>query len=136
MLIVDDDADVRELVRSTLESSHLKTAQAANGRAAIDWLDNNPLPSLILLDLMMPEMDGFTFLEQIRKDDELVNVPVVVLTAKELSESERAFLTERTLLVLNKSAQPVNRLGAAIAGIVKQQRKPTALQTLQAQMHG
>jgi signal transduction histidine kinase/CheY-like chemotaxis protein len=136
VLIVDDDADVRELVRSTLASSHLKTAQAVNGRAAIEWLNNNPLPSLILLDLMMPEMDGFTFLEEIRKDDELVQVPVVVLTAKELSAAERAFLAERTLLVLSKSAQPVNRLGAALAGIVRQQRKPAAAQARQVQMHG
>jgi signal transduction histidine kinase/DNA-binding response OmpR family regulator len=120
VLIVDDDADVRELVRTTLESSGLKTAQAANGRAAMDWLNNNPLPSLILLDLMMPEMDGFTFLEQMRSDDELLDVPVVVLTAKELTNPERAFLAERTILVLSKSAQPISQLGSALSMIAKQ----------------
>ncbi len=65
VLIVDDDPEVRDLVRTTLEGAGLKTAQAVNGRAAIDWLNNHPPPSLILLDLMMPVMDGFAFLEEI-----------------------------------------------------------------------
>jgi CheY-like chemotaxis protein len=69
---------------------------------------------------MMPEMDGFQFLEEIRKDDELIDVPVVVLTAKVLTEEERAFLAERTLLVLSKSAQPIGQLGSALAVIAKQ----------------
>jgi CheY-like chemotaxis protein len=126
VLIVDDDPDVRELVRATLESSHLKTAQAVNGRDALEWLDNNPLPALILLDLMMPEMDGFAFLQRMRSDEQLVDVPVVVLTAKELTTEERAFLAERTLLVLSKDAQPINRLGSALAAIARQPRVPRA----------
>ena len=60
-----------------------------NSRAAIDWLQSHPAPSLILLDLMMPEMDGFEFLNRIRDDDKLVDVPVVVLSAKELTAEER-----------------------------------------------
>jgi CheY-like chemotaxis protein len=122
VLIVDDDADVRDLVSSTLESSGMQTAQADNGRTALDWLNENQLPSLILLDLMMPVMDGFAFLDKIRDDDELVDLPVVVLTAKELTDEERTFLAERTLLVVSKSAQPIGRLGAALAAVVK--RRP------------
>jgi len=132
VLIVDDDADVRELIRSTLESAGLETAQSINGRAAIDWLANNPIPALILLDLMMPEMDGFEFLEVIRKDDELTDVPVVVLTAKELTDAERTFLAERTILVLNKSAQPITRLGSALAAIARQRAARTPAATQQA----
>jgi len=98
----------------------LKTFQAANGRAAIEWLRSHPTPSLILLDLMMPEMDGFEFLNRIRDDDKLVDVPVVVLSAKELTGEERAFLAERTLLVLSKSAQPLGSLGPALSAIAKQ----------------
>ena len=120
VLIVDDDPDVREVVRGTLESSGLKTFQAVNGRAALDWLGSHPAPSLILLDLMMPEMDGFEFLNRIRDDDKLVDVPVVVLSAKELTAEERAFLAERTLLVLNKGAQPIGSLGSALSAIAKQ----------------
>jgi CheY-like chemotaxis protein len=120
VLIVDDDPDVREVVRGTLESSGLKTFQAVNGRAALDWLGSHPPPSLILLDLMMPEMDGFEFLNRIRGDDKFVDVPVVVLSAKDLTAEERAFLAERTLLVLNKGAQPISSLGSALSAIAKQ----------------
>jgi CheY-like chemotaxis protein len=120
VLIVDDDPEVRDLVSTTLEGSGLKTMKAVNGRAAIDWLNNNPLPSLILLDLMMPVMDGFAFLEELRKDEELIDVPVVVLTAKMLTDEERAFLAERTLLVLSKSAQPISQLGSALSVIARQ----------------
>ena len=130
VLIVDDDPDVRDVVRSTLENSGLKTFQAVNGRAAIDWLQSHPAPSLILLDLMMPEMDGFEFLNRIRDDDKLVDVPVVVLSAKELTAEERAFLAERTLLVLSKGAQPIGSLGSALSAIAKQrvQHTPAAEQ--------
>ena len=120
VLIVDDDPQVRDIVRSTLEGSGLKTSQAANGRAALQWLARHPPPSLILLDLMMPEMDGFEFLNQIRSQDKLIDLPVVVLTAKVLSEEERAFLAERSLLVLSKGAQPISSLGSALAAIAKQ----------------
>src|SRR4029079_15032611 len=94
--------DVRDLVRNTLENSGLKTFEAANGRAAIEWLRSHPTTSLILLYLMMPEMDGFEFLNRIRDDHKLVDVPVVVLSAKELTAEHRAFLAERTLLGLSE----------------------------------
>jgi signal transduction histidine kinase/DNA-binding response OmpR family regulator len=120
VLVVDDDAEVRDLVRSTLDDAGLKTAEAVNGRAAVQWLRDNPAPSLILLDLMMPEMDGFAFLEAIGDDKELSEIPVVILTAKELTVDERAFLAERTLLVLSKSAQPISQLGSALSVMARQ----------------
>lgn len=120
VLVVDDDAEVRDLVRSTLDDAGLKTAQAVNGRAAVQWLRDNPAPALILLDLMMPEMDGFAFLEAIGDDAALSEIPVVILTAKELTVDERAFLAERTLLVLSKSAQPISQLGSALSVMARQ----------------
>ena len=117
VLIVDDDPEVRNVIRSTLESKGLKTAEVENGRAALDWMDRNPPPDLVLLDLMMPEMDGFQFLDRVREDETRRTVPIVVLTAKDLSADERAFLAERTILVLGKSAQPINSLGAALVAI-------------------
>jgi CheY-like chemotaxis protein len=74
----------------------------------------------VLLDLMMPEMDGFQFLEKLRASGAPVDVPVVVLTAKDLSAEERAYLAERTVLVLGKSAQPITSLGTALAAIATQ----------------
>jgi signal transduction histidine kinase/DNA-binding response OmpR family regulator len=120
VLVVDDDAEVRDLVRSTLDDAGLRIAEAVNGRAAVQWLCGNPAPSLILLDLMMPEMDGFAFLEAIGEDKALSEIPVVILTAKELTVDERAFLAERTLLVLSKSAQPISQLGSALSVMARQ----------------
>jgi signal transduction histidine kinase/CheY-like chemotaxis protein len=117
VLIVDDDADVRAIVKETVEGAGMKAATAVNGRDALNWLAQHPQPALILLDLMMPEVDGFEFIEKIRQSGELDKVPVVVLTAKELSDAERNFLAERTLLVLSKSAQPIGALGAALSTI-------------------
>lgn len=129
VLIVDDDAQVRDVVRTTLRNAGLNTAEAANGRAALEWMDGNPAPDLVLLDLMMPEMDGFQFLDRIRDDAARRELPIVVLTAKDLTAEERAFLAERTILVLGKSAQPISSLGAALVAIATQRHggaKPDA----------
>ena len=119
ILIVDDDPDVREVVASTVKAAGLTVAQAANGREALGWLANHQPPALILLDLMMPEVDGFEFLEKAREIESLNEVPIVVLTAKDLSEAERSFLAERTLLVLSKSGQPIGTLGTALSALAR-----------------
>ena len=99
VLVVDDDPDVRAMIKTTIESVGMRVAEAANGQAALDWLGTNPQPALVLLDLMMPKMDGFEFLERVRHNPNIVDLPIVVLTAKELTDNERSFLAERTLLV-------------------------------------
>jgi CheY-like chemotaxis protein len=119
VLVVDDNDDVRAVVRSTVEKAGLKTVEAENGQVALDWLEKNPAPALVLLDLMMPVMDGFAFLECVQKVPALARVPVVVLTAKELTEEERRVINERTLLVLTKGAQPLSSLGSALAAIAR-----------------
>ena len=124
VLIVDDDADVRGVMKSAIEGVGLKSAEVNNGRTALDWLKDHPMPALVLLDLMMPEVDGFEFLERIRENDKLADLPIVVLTAKELTDSERTFLAERTILVLSKHAQPIGTLGKAISAIANRQRAP------------
>jgi CheY-like chemotaxis protein len=120
VLVVDDSEDVRAVVRQTVEKSGLKTVEAENGQAALDWLSKNPMPALVLLDLMMPVMDGFAFLERVQSIPSLSRMPIVVLTAKDLTDAERRVVNERTLLVLTKGAQPLSTLGSALAAIARQ----------------
>jgi PAS domain S-box-containing protein len=90
-LIAEDHTATRDLLRRTLEKDGWTVVEAANGREALAILKDRR-PSLILLDLMMPEVDGFEFLAEVRQHPEWQSIPVVVLTAKELSEEDRLFL--------------------------------------------
>ncbi len=122
VLVVDDEVDVRHVVKATIDAAGMEAVEAGNGRVALQWLDKNPKPALILLDLMMPEMDGFEFLQKIRQREGFRDVPIVVLTAKDLTADERNFLAERTLLILSKSGQPIASLGAALAALARRGR--------------
>jgi signal transduction histidine kinase/CheY-like chemotaxis protein len=107
ILIVDDERESRGLMRGHLDRLGYAVAEAPDGAAALAWLGHNPPPAMILLDLMMPGMDGFAFLEEIDKQallwrDEGRDVPVIVVTAKELSAAERDRLAGRTRDVLAK----------------------------------
>jgi adenylate cyclase len=114
VLIVEDDPAAREATRRTLEKLGFKAAEAENGLKALHWLEANPPPSLILLDLMMPEMDGFAFLEAVKGKPAVRHVPVVVLTAKELSAEEKQTLAGRTAQVLAKHETKMVDLAEAI----------------------
>ena len=81
VLIVDDDEGIRETVQLALQMDNHTTALAAHGGEALDWLGQHQPPCLILLDLMMPFMDGWQVIEQLRRDDRLARVPIVVITA-------------------------------------------------------
>jgi CheY-like chemotaxis protein len=81
VLIVEDDADLREMMAQLLTLEGFQAATATNGREALDYLRKSPTPDLILLDLMMPVMDGWEFSKQQQADPAIAKVPVVVLTA-------------------------------------------------------
>jgi signal transduction histidine kinase/CheY-like chemotaxis protein/HAMP domain-containing protein len=98
ILLVEDDAATRETVRNTIEKMGLTVAEVTNGRLALSWLAENPTPALILLDLMMPEMDGFEFLDTFNSRVDWRHVPVVVITAKQLTAAERGMLSVRTVI--------------------------------------
>ena len=92
VLIVDDDESIRETVQQALEEEHQPAAIVGDGQEALDWLHRHRPPSLILLDLMMPVMDGWQVLDQLRDDVRLSNVPIVILTAfgRDLGSAGRA----------------------------------------------
>jgi signal transduction histidine kinase/DNA-binding response OmpR family regulator/HAMP domain-containing protein len=114
ILIVEDDAAARDTIAHTVESMGLTVAEAPNGRSALHWLDQNPLPALILLDLLMPEMDGFEFLDIFNSRTELHQIPVVVITAKQLTAAERDLLRGQVRSVIEKSASIGRDVAAAV----------------------
>ena len=81
ILVVDDDTDVRETLGEVLAEAGFDTRLFDSGRAALDFLQAGGRPALILLDLMMPEMNGWQFREEQLKDERLRDIPVVVITA-------------------------------------------------------
>lgn len=81
VLIVDDDIGALDALTDLLDSDGYAVAQARSGLEALEYLRSNPLPRLIILDLLMPKMDGWQFLEERKKDGKLAPIPVVVLTA-------------------------------------------------------
>jgi len=85
ILVVEDNSDIRETVCLVLQAGGYQTAEAANGREAIDWLHSEAAPSVILLDLTMPVMDGYQFLTAKEADPVLEGLPVVVMSALNFS---------------------------------------------------
>lgn len=87
VLIVEDDADLREMMAQLLTLEGFRAETVANGREALKYLHESPRPDLILLDLMMPVMDGWEFRKQQRDDPALADVPVIVLTALDQAQA-------------------------------------------------
>jgi CheY-like chemotaxis protein len=81
VLIVEDDEGIRDTLRFALELENYDVVTAANGKAGLEILSQMPRPSLILLDLMMPVMNGWEFAESLRKDGDFTTIPVVLITA-------------------------------------------------------
>jgi len=93
VLVVDDDADTRDRLTAMLERNGWQADTAADGREALVKV-NEAIPSIILLDLMMPKMDGFAFLKALRANSVNRDIPVVVLTAKDVTQDDRNRLGE------------------------------------------
>jgi hypothetical protein len=109
VLLVDDDEIMRESVRRVLEQEQWQVTLAANGRLALASLAESP-PDVVLLDLMMPEMDGFEFLVAMRQRPEWRDIPVLVLTAKDLTAEDQKALNGYVERVMRKSASELGEL--------------------------
>ncbi|MCP3167834.1 ATP-binding protein [Myxococcus qinghaiensis] len=116
ILVVDDDVDIRATLSDYLEDEGYSVAGAANGREALEYLRAHPSTSVILLDLMMPVMDGFRFRSEQKNDPKVASIPVVVMTA-------RGAVDPRTLDVQDVIAKPLN-LTKLMEAIARAARRP------------
>jgi len=117
-LVVDDDAGQRGILRKLLEDERWAVREAENGLVALRQVAEEE-PQLILLDLIMPQLDGFGFLGQMRKNSNWREIPVVVLTAMDLGSEERARLNGGVERVLQKSALSLDELRQEIQSVAR-----------------
>ncbi len=116
VLVVDDDGDLRRRLRGLLEKEGWEVDEAGDGQAALDRLAQRR-PGLILLDLLMPGMDGFEFLAALRRRKEDRSIPVVALTAKDLTGAEHERLRGAIEKVLRKGSMSYEDLVAELAAV-------------------
>ncbi len=104
VLVVDDDEISRAGLRNALQQAGWQVAEADNGQIALSRL-TEARPSAILLDLMMPEMDGFEFLDEVRQHEDWRDIPVIVITARDVTAEDRARLNGRVEGVVQKTGR-------------------------------
>ncbi len=118
VLVVEDDPATQELTKRTVEALGHTCLLVPNGRAALSWMESSPAPSLILLDLLMPKMDGVEFLYRLRARREWRDIPVVVVTAKQLDGPERQVLEAMAQQVVAKGHSAHRELAAAVRDVL------------------
>ena len=117
VLVVEDDAATRDILRRVLAKEGWSIDEAENGRVGLEHVAQ-ARPDIIVLDLMMPEMDGFEFLAQVRQHREWRSIPVVVMTAKELTAEDHLRLNGYVERILQKGAYSREELLAEIRDLV------------------
>jgi CheY-like chemotaxis protein len=100
VLVVDDDPNIHDLAKQLLGGQY-EVATAADGKAGVAAVKKQR-PDAILLDLMMPKLDGFGVIEQLQRDPQYGNIPIIVITAKELTNEEAARLQQSVAQVMHK----------------------------------
>ena len=124
VLIVEDDPHARGRLSRMLREDGWRVAEAENGRVALDRLDEIH-PDLVLLDLMMPEMDGFEFVEELRRREDMRHLPVIVLTAADLNEEERRRLSGGISRILRKRTGGRDELLATLQEVIADRLRPS-----------
>lgn len=125
VLIVEDDPVTRDMLSNMLERAGWRVIVAENGRIGLSRLEMNPI-DLILLDLMMPEINGFEFAMQVRQREDWRNIPIVVLTAKDISSEEREQLHDCTTVVFQKGAYTKMELLNEVHQLLEFNKTPVA----------
>jgi signal transduction histidine kinase/DNA-binding response OmpR family regulator len=109
VLIIEDEPETRELLRRAVEKQGWQVVEAENGRVGLERVAAQ-VPGLILLDLLMPEMDGFAFMEELRRRPNGGHVPVIVVTAKDLTDEDRRRLNGHVIQILQKGGHSTQEL--------------------------
>ena len=122
ILIVEDDEITRDMLRKSLETNDFKVRAAVNGKEALEKVKDSK-PGLILLDLMMPEMDGFEFAEKLRDNKDWLDIPVVVITAKDLTKEDHKRLKGNVEAIMQKGSYSKNELLTEVGERIKQLQK-------------
>ena len=118
VMVVEDDVETQEVIRRLLEKAEIQVVVAENGRVALERLGESQ-PGLILLDLMMPEMDGFQFVDHVRQHEAWRAIPIVVVTAKDLTAADRLRLNGYVTEIIQKDARGQEELLAEVSKMVK-----------------
>lgn len=118
VLVVEDEPSIRQMVRRVLEKEGWAVKEAENGMEGLRAMEQH-VPSIVLLDLMMPVMNGFDFIRELRRREEWRNIPVVILTAKDLTGEDREQLKGNVELVLQKGDYSRDRLLDEVRDMVK-----------------
>ena len=118
ILVVDDNPDVREILKTSLVEDQYELKIAANGQEALQILYDFT-PDLIVLDLRMPTMDGWQFLEELRKEAHRIASPVVVLTAEDVTSPEVRQLGSQVQAILKKEGEFVQDLKNTVRNILE-----------------
>jgi CheY-like chemotaxis protein len=119
VLVVDDDPSARDMAQRALQQEGWHVATAENGRVALDRVAESR-PALVLLDLLMPEMDGFEFLHELRRHSDWRDLPVIVQTAKDLTPADLELLQRTVQKVLQKGAFAREELLRDVGALVRQ----------------
>jgi len=123
VLMVEDDPATRALTRKILEKEGWTVREAENGKAGLQAVAESK-PSVILLDLMMPVMNGFDFIREMRKNKDWQDIPVVILTAKDLTVEDRQQLKGNVERVLQKGDYNREQLLSEVRELVKHRVQP------------
>jgi len=124
-LVIDDDESTRQMIRRLLEREHYSVMEAENGRVGLERVADKR-PNLILLDLTMPEMDGFEFVYRLHEHDDGPRIPIVVVTSKDMTQLDHDVLTGRVEKVLMKGSYGREDLLAEVRQFMKAAEAPSA----------
>jgi CheY-like chemotaxis protein len=125
ILLVDDDPKSLELLAETLRSAGYETQSVQNGERALEVLSSK-IVDAVLLDLLMPGMDGFEVIRHVRSKPNLQDLPIFVMTGKNLSSEEINLLNSQTQAFFQKSGPWQTRLAAEIARVLNSKKRARA----------